>query len=116
MVKQHFENAIKQIEADRERQIALVKEKVTREQIIPHNNEVNHSRDNAVAELTQKLNEDIAKLQEKFAIEKQALVEMGEKNKSEYAETAISTETAIVSKQYDEAIRDLQALIAKIKD
>jgi hypothetical protein len=116
MVKQHFENTIKQLQADKDRQVALTKEKVTREVIIPHNNEVNQSRDKAIAELTSQLNADIAKLQEKFAIEKQSLINVGEKNKTDFAETTIATETAIVSKQYDDAIRDLEALIAKIKE
>jgi uncharacterized membrane-anchored protein YhcB (DUF1043 family) len=116
MVKQHFENTINQLKAEKERQVSVVRERVTREQIIPHNNEVNQSRDKAIAELSAKLNSDITKLQEQFAIEKQALIDVGEKNKNDFANTAISTETAIISKKYDDAIADLNALINKIKE
>ena len=116
MVRQHFENTIKQIQADKERQISIVKDRVTRDVIIPHSNEVNQSSDRAIAELTAQLQSDIAKLQEKFAIDKQALIDIGEKNKTDFSNTTLSTEIAIVSAQYDQAIKDLEALIAKIKE
>jgi 3-dehydroquinate synthase class II len=116
MVKQVYQNAINQLASEKDRQVALVKERVTREVIIPHNNEVNQSRDKAIAELTATLNAEIAKLQQKFAVEKQALIDVGEKNKAEFAENTLATESAIVSAKYDGAIHELEALIAKIKE
>lgn len=116
MVKQVYQNAINQLSSERERQVALTKEKVTREVIIPHNNEVNQSRDKAIAELTATLNAEIAKIQQKFAAEKQSLIDVGEKNKTDFAETTLATESAIVAAKYDGAIHELEALIAKIKE
>ena len=116
MVKQVYQNAINQLASEKDRQVALVREKVTREVIIPHNNEVNQSRDKAIAELTATLNAEIAKLQQKFADEKQALIDVGEKNKKEFAETTVATESAMVSARYDSAIHELEALIAIIKE
>lgn len=116
MVRQHFENTIQQLKNDKERQIAVVRERVTREIVIPHHNEINASRDKAIQELTAQLQADIQKLQEKFAIEKQALIDVGEKNKKDFAEATIATETAVISGKYDKAISDVEALISKLKE
>ncbi len=116
MVKQHFENTVQQLKADRERQIAIVKDRVTREIIVPHHSEINMSRDKAIQELNAKLQDDIRKLQEKFAIDKKALIDVGEKNKLDFAESAIASETAIFCAQYDKAIADIEALISKLKE
>lgn len=116
MVRKHFENTIQQLKTDKDRQLALVRERVTREIIIPHHNEIKQSRDNAIAELNQKLQNDIRKLQEQFAIERQALIDVGEKNMEDFANNTIATETALVAAQYDEAIKNLEALISKIKE
>lgn len=116
MVRQHYENAIKNIQAEKERAIAQAKDRVTREKILPHNAEVNQDRDKALAELSSQLNADIAKLQEKFNIEKQALIDVGEKNKTDFANAAIETEVALVSMACDQAISDLQTLISKLKE
>ena len=116
MVKQVYQNAVNQLKAEKERQVALTKEKVTREVIIPHNNEVNQSRDKAIAELTNTLNAEMSKLQEKFAAEKQHLIDVGEKNKADFASTTLATESAITSAKYDGAIHELESLIAKIKE
>lgn len=116
MVKQHIENAIKQIQAEKERAIVQAKERVTREKVVPHNAEVNQSRDNAISALTQKLNEDIAKLQEAFANERQSLIDIGEKNKAEFANSVIEAEVALVTVNCDQAIADLQKLVEKSKE
>lgn len=116
MVKKHYEYAIAQIQSEKDKAIAQAREIATREKVIPHNNEVNSSRDKAIAELNVKLNEDITALQQKFASERQRLIEMGEKNKTEFAESVISAEVAIVCVPYDQAINDLTALLNKLKE
>lgn len=116
MVKQILENTVRQMEAERDRQLACVKEKVTREKIVPHNREVDEMRDKAIAELSSALNTEIAELQERFNSEKEKLVEIGEKDKTAFANTAYATESALVAKKYDDAIRELKAQIAKIKE
>ena len=72
MINQILEQTVSQLEAQKSRDIATAKERVTREKIIPYNNDINKSRDNAIAELQSKLNEQIASLQKKFNEDKQA--------------------------------------------
>jgi hypothetical protein len=116
MVRKHYEYAIAQIQSEKDKAIAQARETATREKVIPHNNEVNASRDKAIAELNAKLNEDIAALQQKFASERQSLIEMGEKNKTDYANSVIASEVAMVTVTYDQAINDLTNLLNKIKE
>ena len=113
MVKQHFENTVRQLEAEKERQLAVVRDKAMREIVAPHNAEVDQSRAKAIQELSAQLNAEITSLQERFAIEKQALIDVGEKNKVEFAEATIANETAAICREYDTAIANMQALIAK---
>lgn len=116
VIKQYLEQAIRGIESEKERAINVAKEKVTREKVIPYNNEINISRDNAIKELTETLNKNIADLQQKYAIDKQALIDIGEKKKTEFANSVIEAEISVVSLTCDQAISELKAQIEKIKE
>ena len=111
----HLENAVSQIENEKNSLIQQAKDKAMREQILPHNREVDGYLEKAVAELNENLSKDYAKLQEKFAIDKQALVEKAQKNKSEFAENVIATETASIVIECDTAIAQLQKQIKALK-
>ena len=115
-IKQHYETALKSIESEMERAIAIAKERVTRERIVPNNAEIDNSRAAAINAITTKLNQDIAKLQENFNAEKQAIVEASEKKKAEFAANTIATETSIVSAQYTAAMNELKNAISKIQE
>lgn len=115
-IKQHLENALRSIETDKDRAIATAKEKCTREKIIPHNADVDRSLNEATNALTAKLNQDIAKLQETFNAEKQAMIEASNKKKTEYASQIIATETSIVAMEYDKAVAELRKQIDGIKE
>lgn len=115
-IKQHLEQAIKALEAEREREVALVKEKATREKIVPYNQEMDIARDKAIAEKQQKLNETIASFQKKFTEEKQEIIDAGEKKKAENATAVITTETYTVTVAYDKAIAKLKEQIEELND
>lgn len=116
MIKPYLEEVVKKIEAERERQIEIVKERVTREKIIPFNQEIDKAREKAIAELQESLNAAIVAHQERFAKEKNSLIEAGERKKSENANTVITTEVGIVTIEYDRAITKLKEQIEEVKE
>lgn len=114
-IKAHFEQLIKTLEAEKEREVAVIKEKVTREKILPYNQEADKGRDLAIAELQQNMNDDISKRQEKFAKEKQAIFDENEKRKENNKNAVLATETYEVTGRYDKAIAKLNEQIAELK-
>ena len=115
-IKAYLEQVIKNLEAEKEREVAVIKERVTREKILPYNQEADKSRDLAIAELQQTMNEDITARQAKFAKEKQAIVEENEKRKENNANAVLATETYEVTGKYDKAIAKLNEQIADLKE
>jgi hypothetical protein len=114
MIKQILENSIRSIESEKAQRIAQVSQKVMAEKIAPHNREIDQAREKAIAELSTALNQKIVALQEDFSAQKQLLVEKGEKNKAEFAKTAIATETSLIELEYNNAIKALQSQIEKL--
>lgn len=115
-IKIHLEQAIKSLEAEREREVAVIKERVTREKILPFNKEMDIARDKAIAEKQQALNATIVAHQEQFAKEKQEIIDAGEKKKADNATSVIATETYSVTVKYDKAITALQNQIEKLEE
>lgn len=115
-IRQHFETALNGIQAEKERAISASRERVTREKIIPNNNAVDTKRNDAINELTQRHNQEIAKMQEAFNAEKQSIIAASEKSKSDFATAAIESEAALVSVAYDNAIHALKKQLSEIKE
>ena len=115
-IKTYLEETLRKIESDKARAIASVKEKVTRELIIPFNAEIDKSRDAAIAQKQAEMNSNIASLQENFAKERQAYIEAAEKKKQENCTAVIATETAVITAEYDKHIAKLVAQIKEIKE
>lgn len=115
-IKSHLEEAIRRIEGDKARDIAIVKERVTREQIIPFNAEIDKARDAAIAQRQSEMNANIACQQEAFAKERQSYIEAAEKKKNDNAAAVIASETAIVCAEYDKHITKLKAQIQDTKE
>lgn len=115
-IRQHFETALHNIQAERERAISASRERVTREKIIPNNNAIDTKRNEAINALTERHNQEIAKLQEAFNSQKQSIIEASEKSKADFATTAIEAEAALVAVQYDNAIHALNKQISEIKE
>lgn len=115
-VKAHLEQAVKNLEAEKEREAAIIKEKVTRETIIPYNKEMDIARDKAISELQAKLNATIVAHQEEFAKQKKAIFDANEKKKETNAASVITTETYTVTVKYDKAIAKLNEQIEELKE
>lgn len=115
-IKTYIEEAIKKIEAERDREVQTIKERVTREVILPYNAEIDKAREKAVAEEQAKLSKNISSLQENFAKQKTQLIEAGEKKKADNANRVISTETSIVCAKYDKVIWKLKEQIENINE
>ena len=115
-IKVHLEQAIKNLEAEKEREVSIIKEIVNREKIVPYNQEADKGRDLAIAELQSNFNEDIAVRQAKFAKEKQAIFDENEKRKANNNNAVLATETYTVTVKYDKAITKLKEQIAELKE
>jgi hypothetical protein len=115
-IKAIYEQAIRSLEAERQTVANAKKEQVTREKIIPFNQEIDRAREQAIAERQQALNATIVAQQEHFAKEKQEMIEAAEKKKAENANAVITTETYAVTVEYDKAISKLNEQIADLKE
>lgn len=113
MIVNYLQECVKKIESAKQAQVNAVKEKVTREIIVPHNAELDKARNLAIQELTEKFNKQVAELQEQFNRNKQFLIDKGEEEKRNFAETTIASEIAVKSVDFDNAIADLNKQIEK---
>ena len=115
-IKQHLQNALASIKADKERSIAVAKEKAMRESIIPKHAEINQARDEAVAKIAEDYRVKMVQLQEACNAEKQGIVTAAEKKKTEVSNAILECETATVSATYDKAIATLEEQISKVEE
>jgi hypothetical protein len=115
-IKSNLEQTIKNLEAEKAREVAVIKERVAREKIIPYNQEADKGRDLAIAELQTNLNEDIATRQARFAKERQAIIDENEKRKENNANSVLASETYTITGKYDKAIAKLNEQIADLKE
>lgn len=115
-IKSTLEQAVKSLEQEKASKVAIVKERVTREIIVPYNREMDIARDKAIAEKQASLNANILAYQEQFNKEKQQLIDLGEKKKEEHATATITTEAYAVTVEYDKAIAKLHQQIADLKE
>ena len=115
-IKVYLEEVIKRLQVEREKAIAAVKERVTREKIVPFNIEMDKSRDSAIAQRNEELNAKIKELQEAFAIERQSFIDSAEKKKGEHSQAVIETEIAIVVAEYDKHINRLMEQLGEVSE
>lgn len=113
MYKQIFDDAIARIEATRQRNIDVAKQKAMQEQVIPFNRDIDNALREAITELQNQHNAKIAQMQKDIEAEKQTLVEAANKKKAAYAETAISTAVVAINAEADTAIAKLRELVGK---
>ena len=114
-IETHFETMIKNLEAEKEREAALVKEKAMREKIVPYNREIDIARDKAIAEKQEALNQAISTQQEIFAKERQKIVDAAEKKKQDNMNSVLATETYTVTGVYDKEISFLKERLANLQ-
>lgn len=110
-INAHIEQAIRGIETEREQQIASRTAVVMQEKVAPENAEIDNKRDLALQALQTKLNEDISTLQEKFATERQSIIDASEQQKTNNANALITAETASIAYEYNTKISELKKLI-----
>ena len=116
LLLQSLEKQIAEIKAVEQSQVAMIKEKVMREKIVPFNQEIDQARVKAEAELAQNLQKAISALQEQFAIEKKALYDAGEKKKAENLNSVLATETYAITTECEKAIAKLNNQIKDLKE
>lgn len=116
MIKQYIEQAIKSIEAEKERTTAPLKATIIREKIAPFNAQVDNDRARAIAELDKTLNAEILAIKERYATKKQEIVEIGEKQKRVNEEAVFNSELAVYTAKYDKEIVKLKAQLAEIEE
>jgi hypothetical protein len=110
MIKTHLEEAVRKIEYDRERAIQIERDRVTREEILPYNQEIDKARDAAIAQRQGAMNEQIRSHQEAFSKERQEFIDGADRKKKEHAEMVLNSAVAVVSAEYDKHIGKLKAL------
>lgn len=116
MIRTYIEQTIKNIEADREKKVADVKNSIIREKIAPYNAEIDNSRAKALTELDTELNTKIVELRQAYEAKKQELVRLGEEKKKANADSVLMSELAVVTVKYDNIIAKLTADLAEIKE
>lgn len=107
----YIEQAIRGIEAERDQKIETIKAEIIRDKVAPQNAEIDTKRDNAIQELQTKLNADISALQERFNIERQAIIDASEKQKADNANMLINIETTSINAEYNTKLAELRKLI-----
>lgn len=110
MYKQFFEETIAKIEATRQRDIEIAKQKAMQEQIIPFNKEIDTSLRDAIAELQNQHTSKITQMQQVFEAEKKALAEAATNKKNAFAESIIATSVASINDKANATIAKLREL------
>jgi hypothetical protein len=113
MVKKIYENTIAQIQAERQRNAEIAKQRAIQEQVNPFNSDIDTSLRVALEKLQKDLNEKIQKLQVEFTNTKQNMIDAAAQRKADYAESVINAAVAIVNEEADKAISHLQHYINK---
>lgn len=116
MIKAFLEQAIKSIELEKEKQSALIKDRLMKEKIAPYNAEIDNARSKALTEIDNEYNVKIAELKKECEVKKQELINLGEDKKKANMETVFATELAVLTIEYDNHIAKLNAQLAEIKE
>ena len=113
MIKNIYENAIAQLEADQKRECEVAKQKAMQEKIIPYNAEVDASLRDAIAALQNQHNAKIMELQQAFEAEKKAMVDAAAKRKSDFSESTLASAVCMIERDTKKAIDHLRQFIDK---
>lgn len=113
MIKQIYNQAISQIEATRAREIETAKQKVTQEQIIPFNNDIDVSLQNAFAELSVEQNAIIEKIHEEYEAKRKEMRSAAENKKAQFADSAIGTAVFAINANAEKALAPLKKYLSE---
>ena len=120
-LNRYIQSTIQQIKAEQEREISTIRDKVTREKIVPFNQEIDRDKSQSIAmldkwlsdqkmALTGTYNESLAKLQAKYNEDKKIVEETAEKKKIENANAVIETAIYEIKSKCEETIAKLNAI------
>lgn len=113
MFEQIIQNAIAQIESERQRKIAECKQRVTQEKIVPFNAEIDSALRAAFAEVQQDAANKIAAIQQEVEATKKHMQEAAEAKKATYATSATEEALSLINYEADTTIAHLQSKLPK---
>lgn len=113
MIKQIYNQAISQIEATRAREIETAKQRVTQEQIIPFNKDIDLSLQKAFEELLEEQNARIAKIHAEYEARKSDMRAAAENKKAQFADSAIGTAVYAINANADKALAPLKKYLSE---
>lgn len=105
MIRVHIEQAIRNLEAEKEQVLRQAEQRVMQEKIVPFNREIDLARDKA-----------IKALQDKFEADKQDILVKSEQHKKEHAEEVVATEAAPLLAQYEMTIAALKETLGDTEE
>lgn len=122
-VLRHLENVKAQLKAEEEMHVAQAKERVLRD-IQPKYAEIEQIKAEELNSLqkdyatnrnaiTEQYNVQLAVLQQNFDKKNKEIVELAQKRKEELYETTLHKETCLIKKEFEDAIIDIDELIAE---
>lgn len=111
MIKTYVEQAIRNLEAEKQQKLREVEQHVTQEKIAPYNREIDTARDKAIQQLSAELNQQVKELQDKFALKREEITSMSEQRKKEYAADIVLVEAGSLIAEYDYTIAELKKLL-----
>ena len=112
-IKDIITNSINGVVSEKNRAIETAKQKAMQEVVIPHNMEVDKQLNEAIAELTNQYNKDVAERKQKYEQEKQSLYDIASHNKSNFQNATLNSVQQEVSELYDGTLAELEDILKK---
>lgn len=111
MIVDIYKECLVKLQNEKQVKIKDIADKAMREKVVPHNQDIDLKKANAIKERTEKYNKDVAELKAKLDSDIAQINTDVERDKASYRETTIATDTAIESAKYDTEIQKVQSLI-----
>ena len=115
-IKSFYEATLNNVINEKNQAVERIKQKVTTEQIIPYNQKCDKELAEALKELNEKYAKKMQEIQAEHTQEKQALVDVANADKAEFANTVINTECETTRVFYDTEIAFIRERIQSIKE
>jgi hypothetical protein len=120
-ISKHIQSFIQLIKAEEQREVAVVKDKVTREKIVPFNQEIDRKKQESIELLnkwfdeqksieTGAFNDRLAKLQAKYNEDKNIIEDTAEKKKLDNANAVLATATYEITTKCEKYIAKLNSM------
>lgn len=116
MIKAFLQQAVRNIEAERDQKIAGLKDIVLREKIVPYNTEIDTYRTQAIAEIDKEFNIKLSELRKEFEEKKRQIIALAEEKKKTNMEEVYASELAVVTIEYEAHIAKLNSQISECSE